>query len=185
MAEAEADAFDLKLDATDLVSFEKAFVAFADRVGLPGAAIHDGLKRGRPLHETLGLSSGDLDVIYGLGHRHLAAGHVDKALKLFGALTLFAPDRAEAWFGLVLAERADGRAERARACLDVVERLRPAWAPACFQRLEMAVESGDWAAADAASAAFRAADASGVTAYMNRRAELIAAALAAKTGNPR
>ncbi len=173
----------LGLDPAELAQFETAFVAFADGIGLRGAEIHAGLMKGLTIGETLGITPERLEAIYALASRHLAAGHHEKARRLFGALALFAPDAHAHWFGLALAERAAGRPERAAAVLKTVERLRPDWAPLHFQRLELAVERGDRAGARDALRSFRTASAEDVTDYMRGRIAKIAPALEGKAAD--
>ncbi len=179
MPEAAAAKGALGLDAAELALFEKSFVAFADAVGLRGADIHAGLMKGMTVAETLGVGPERLDAIYALATRHLGAGHHEKARRLFGALALFAPERHAYWFGLALGERAAGRPDRAETLLDTVARLVPDWAPLHFQRLELAIERGDRAAAREALRAFKAAPPGDVTEFMLRRIEKIAPALEA------
>lgn len=172
----------LGLDPTELALFEKAFVAFADGIGLRGAEIHAGLMKGMTIGETLGITPERLDAIYALASRHLGAGHHEKARRLFGALALFAPQRHAHWFGLALAERSAGHADRAVAALQTAERLKPDWAPLHFQRLEIAVEAGDRQAARAALGKFRAASDEDVTDFMRQRIKRIAPALESAGG---
>lgn len=167
----------LGLEPAELALFEKSFVAFADAVGLRGSEVHAGLMKGMTVAETLGVTSERLDAIYALATRRLGAGHHEKARRLFGALALFAPERHAYWFGLALGERAAGRPDRAETVLDTVARLAPDWAPLHFQRLELAIERGDRAAAREALRAFKAAPPRDVTEFMHRRIEKIAPAL--------
>lgn len=167
----------LGLEPTELALFEKAFVAFADGIGLRGSEVHAGLMKGLTIGETLGVTPERLDAIYALASRHLGAGHHEKARRLFGALALFAPDRHAYWFGLALAERSAGRTDRAEIALKTVERLNSDWAPLHFQRIELAIERGDRAAARDALGKFRTASPADVTDYMRRRIERIAPAL--------
>jgi tetratricopeptide (TPR) repeat protein len=167
----------LGLDTAELAQFEKAFVAFADGIGLRGAEIHAGLMKGKTIGETLGVTPERLEAIYALASRHLGAGHHEKARRLFGALALFAPESHAYWFGLALAERSAGRTDRAEAILKTVERLKPEWAPLHFQRLEIAIERGDRPAARRAFREFRATSSEDVTDYMRLRVQRIAPAL--------
>jgi hypothetical protein len=168
------------LSKDELVIFKEAVLEYSALSGLPGEAIFSGLMEGKPVHETLGLNDQAIETLYGLAYQHLSAGHLQKAERLFGVLTLLKPTVRHYWLGLAMVARASKKPNMMMDALAIVEKLSPDWAILHYHLLEIHCEEKDWTKAKRDLAAFKKANQDGVSTYMQRQIDRYSLALESK-----
>jgi len=161
---------------------EAVLSPIAQELDLDGRAIAQGLLSGLTVAQILGLGPEALETIYSAAFVQLSAGRIDRAERLFEALTLLEPHARHYWLGLAICLRAAGDNEGSLTRLDAAEALSPDWAPVHFHRLETLIALHHWDLAKVALEKFDASPKHGVSMFMIKQAAKFSHALSMKKG---
>jgi hypothetical protein len=143
------------LPAADAALLEETCRDLLRQAGVDGERFFEGLRQGRTFGAALGMTPEISELIYARAHRWFSIGRPDRAEPLFRALCIAQARDADCWVGLGVCLRLREDRAGAELAFAVSSRLRPDWAVPVFHACELALMSGDLAAAQALLDRFR------------------------------
>jgi tetratricopeptide (TPR) repeat protein len=143
------------LSGTDAALLEEICQDLLKQAGIDGARFFEGLREGQTFGAALGMTPEISELIYARAHRWFSIGRSDRAEPLFRALCIAEAGEADYWVGLGVCLRLRKEWDGAELAFAVASRLRPDWGVPVFHACELALVSGNLAAAQGRLDRFR------------------------------
>lgn len=141
-AEERSGPFGLDEAETELLA--RVCAEVAEPLGIDGAGLVDGLRRGRTLGAALRLPASLAEALYARAHTWFSAGRHERAEDLFRALCVLDGGGGDYWVGYGVCLRLRGASREAGLAFATAAALRPDWAVAHFHAAGLAMAMENW-----------------------------------------